>query len=157
MTKSEIKAAKKKAVKFALGIADDPKHGYDQVNRFGPNYDCSGLVISAFEQAGIPVKSKYGAITTSNMLATFKKAGFADVVNKVDLQTGKGLESGDVLLHIGHHTALFYGGKVGDKIVHASINENGEAKGGKSGDQTGKEVCRRHYYNHPWDHVLRLV
>lgn len=31
-------------------------------------------------------------------------------------------------------------------IVHASIDENKTIKGGKAGDQTGKEVCVRSYY-----------
>lgn len=42
-------------------------------------------------------------------------------------------------------------------IGHASIDENGKAKNGKSGDQTGKEVCTRTWYNKPWDCVLRPI
>ena len=45
------------AVNWAVKIANDNSHGYDQNNRWGPNYDCSSLVISAFEQAGCKVKS----------------------------------------------------------------------------------------------------
>lgn len=41
-------------------------------------------------------------------------------------------------------------------IAHASIDENGKIKGGAAGDQTGKEVCIRTWYNKPWDYVLRL-
>ena len=41
-------------------------------------------------------------------------------------------------------------------IAHASIDENGKIKNGKAGDQTGKEVCVRTWYNKPWSHVLRL-
>lgn len=40
-------------------------------------------------------------------------------------------------------------------IVHSSIDENGKASGGNSGDQTGKEVCTRKWYNKPWNMVLR--
>lgn len=40
-------------------------------------------------------------------------------------------------------------------IGHASIDENGRAKGGVAGDQTGKELCIRTWYNKPWDYVLR--
>lgn len=40
-------------------------------------------------------------------------------------------------------------------IVHASINELGKATGGKLGDQTGKEVCTRSWYNKDWDCVVR--
>lgn len=34
------------------------------------------------------------------------------------------------------------------KLGHARINEKGTVKGGKKGDQTGKEVCERTYYVH---------
>lgn len=40
-------------------------------------------------------------------------------------------------------------------IGHASIDENGRARGGKAGDQTKKEVCTREWYNKNWDFVLR--
>lgn len=39
-------------------------------------------------------------------------------------------------------------------IVHASKDENNKYKGGKAGDQTGKEVCKREWYNRPWNVVL---
>ena len=42
------------------------------------------------------------------------------------------------------------------KILHASIDENNRAKNGKAGDQTGKEVCERNWYNKPWDCVIRF-
>ena len=41
------------------------------------------------------------------------------------------------------------------KIGHASIDENGRISGGAAGDQTGKEVCTRDWYNKPWTMVLR--
>lgn len=41
-------------------------------------------------------------------------------------------------------------------IAHASIDENGRAKGGKAGDNTGKEVCIRTWYNKPWGCVIRF-
>ena len=43
------------------------------------------------------------------------------------------------------------------KLVHASINEKGTVTGGKSGDQTGREICIRSYYNKPWIHVYRYT
>lgn len=141
-----------KAVQWALDIANDPKHGYDQIKRWGDDYDCSSLVISAFEQAGAKVKTA-GATYTGNMLSAFKKCGFKDVTSSVTLSTGKGLIRGDVLLNVKKHTAIF----IGDgQIVHASLNEKGTITGGKTGDQTGKEICTRSYYNKPWDYVLRL-
>lgn len=40
-------------------------------------------------------------------------------------------------------------------IGHASIDENGRARGGIAGDQTGREVCTRQWYSKPWNFVLR--
>lgn len=42
------------------------------------------------------------------------------------------------------------------RIAHSSIDENRKAKGGKAGDQTGKEVCIRNWYNTDWDCVIRF-
>ena len=41
------------------------------------------------------------------------------------------------------------------RIGHASIDENNRIKNGRAGDQTGKEVCIRIYYDKNWDYVLR--
>lgn len=41
------------------------------------------------------------------------------------------------------------------RIGHASIDENNKAKNGRDGDQTGKEVCIRTYYDKNWDYILR--
>ena len=41
-------------------------------------------------------------------------------------------------------------------IAHASLNENKKTSGGKAGDQTGKEVCIRIWYNKPWQYVIRF-
>ena len=41
-------------------------------------------------------------------------------------------------------------------IAHASIDENGKISGGKSGDQSKKEVCIRTMYYKPWNCVLRI-
>lgn len=41
------------------------------------------------------------------------------------------------------------------RIGHASIDENKKARGGKAGDQTGKEVCIRDFYKKPWKYLLR--
>lgn len=142
------------AVEWMVGIANDNSHGYDQTNRWGPNYDCSSLIITAYERAGVPVKSKGGATYTGNMKRAFLNNGFKDVTSSVNLSTGAGMKKGDVLLNETHHTALVVTNGAGT-IVHASINEKGTAVGGASGDQTGKEICTRSYYNYPWGCVLR--
>lgn len=41
------------------------------------------------------------------------------------------------------------------KIGHSSKDENGRFSGGIAGDQTGKEVCIRSWYNGKWDFVAR--
>ena len=138
------------AVKFALEIAEDPAHGYDQANRWGPDYDCSSLVISCFKRAGLPLRCTY----TGNMYDDMLNNGFLDFVKQVNLSTGMGLERGDVLLNNKSHTALYIGG---GQVVQASCNEKGEIVGGLSGDQNGREIAIGYYYNYPWDHVLRYI
>ena len=142
-----------KAVAWAQHIAADPSHGYDQLMRWGPDYDCSSLVISAFEYGGIPVKTG-GAVYTGNMRSVFLRHGFRDVTASVDLATGRGCVRGDVLLNEAKHTAIYLGNGA---IVHASANEHYKATGGQTGDQTGGEICERSYYNSPWDCVLRYA
>lgn len=142
------------AVNWAEKIANDDSHGYSQSNRWGPgDYDCSSLVISAYEQAGVPVKDN-GATFTGNMHSVFtsNKCGFKDVTAKVNRSTGANIIAGDVLLNHANHAAM----SIGDgKVVQASIDENGNISGGQVGDQTGKEIYTRSYYNYPWDVVLR--
>jgi len=142
-----------KAIGWAVGIASDSSHGYDQTHRWGPDYDCSSLVISAYEQAGAGVKAA-GATYTGNMRRAFLACGFKDVTQKVSLSSGAGLLAGDVLLHERNHTAMYIGG---GQLVQASGNERGGITGGKTGDQTGGEINVRSYYNYPWDCVLRLA
>lgn len=138
-----------KAVTWAERIAADDSHGYDQASRWGPDYDCSSLVISAYKQAGVPLSSTY----TGNMWRDFLDHGFI-VPQGVNLATGACLQRGDVLLNERNHTALYIGN---GKILHASGNEYGGATGGKTGDQTGKEISVTGYFNFPWDVVLRYA
>ena len=139
------------AVEWAIGIANDDSHGYDQTNRWGPDYDCSSLIIQAWQNAGVPVKTQ-GASYTGNMYDAFIACGFIDVTSQVNLSSGSGVVRGDVLLNIVNHTAMSIGN---GQIVQASINEHGETTGGQTGDQTGREIYTRSYYNYPWDKVLR--
>ena len=146
-----------KAVRFMIEIAQDSSHGYDQDQRWGErgDYDCSSLTITAFEKAGFPVKSKYGATYTGNMKQAFINCGFKDVRNAVNLSTGTGLVRGDILLNEVHHVAVYIGNGL---IVQASINELGRATGGRPGDQTGYEINISKYKNYHrggWDCVLR--
>ena len=144
---------KEKATARMEAWAADDSHGYDQANRWGPDYDCSSAVIAAWEMAGVPVKSN-GATYTGNMRGVFLRCGFEDVTDGIDLATGTGLQRGDVLLNSRHHTAMYCGKGM---EVEASINENGGVTGGQSGDQTGREFLVRPYRNYPWDCVLRYT
>lgn len=143
-----------KAVEWAISIANDDSHGYDQGGRWGPDYDCSSLVISAYQNAGVGVRTA-GANSTHDMKPAFLKCGFADVTSSINLNTGAGLKKGDVLLNIKHHTSLVI--EDGGRRVNAGSNENGGITGGKSGDQTGNEITIKGYSNYPWDCVLRYT
>jgi hypothetical protein len=61
------------------------------------------------------------------------------------------MKKGDVVWKSGHVEMISAPGY----LVGASINENGEVTGGITGDQTGKEIRVRSYYNYPWTTVLR--
>lgn len=41
-------------------------------------------------------------------------------------------------------------------VGHASIDENKNIKGGQAGDQTGKEVCIREWWNKAWNVMIRF-
>lgn len=148
-----------KVEKFVVGmiaIANDDRHGYSQYNRWGKpgtwsDYDCSSLVSSEVQRAGIPVMDN-GATYTGNMYPAFIKSGFKDVTSQVNLWTGKGLKRGDVLLNVRYHTEVY----IGDgKMVGAKSDERGGIVGRRTGDQTGREICISNYKNYPWTHVLR--
>lgn len=138
------------AVKKAKEIALDDKHGYSQISRQGPDYDCSSLVLFCYRSAGANVG---GATYTGNMRGFMTAVGWKCIKpapSKNDLQIG------DILLNEIHHTAIY----IGDgKIVEAYGDElGGIGKGAKTGDQTGKEIRITPYYKYGkgWDCVLRL-
>lgn len=138
------------AVAWAVATANDSSHGYDQQNRWSPDYDCSSFLITAWEEAGIPVKTN-GATYTGNMCDAFIKSGFSDVTKQVNLSTGNGLQKGDILWVSGHTEMMCSS----TQIVGATIAENGTIYADQTGDQTGQEIRIRDYYNKPWTRVLR--
>lgn len=140
---------------FMESIAADQTHGYSQANRWGPDYDCSSLVITALENAGIPAKTN-GASYTGNMYPVLTALGFVDVTKEVNLITGEGLIRSDILLRhtkkpdgsYSGHTAVYTGNR---KIVHA----RGQSYGTSATGDRGEEIAVTSYYNSPWNYVLR--
>ena len=146
------------ACEYGVRIANDDSHGYDQINRWLPDVDCSSFVTLCYENAGVPVKSKGGATYTGNLKEGFTKCGFTAIKCKPVMP---GLKRGDVVYYhyvkngkVHGHAILYLGN---GKIVQASINEKGTATSGKTGDQTKREVAVGNYYvpSCGWDYVLR--
>lgn len=137
-----------KAVQWAVSIANDDTHGYDQENRWGEDYDCSSLIIQAYENAGCLVKTE-GATSTANMCQIFVECGFT----QLDFTDDMTLYAGDVLWREGH-CAMY----IGDgNIVSAHINELGTTTGGQTGDQTEHEIDVSDLaFSGEWVYVLRL-
>lgn len=140
------------AVRLALEIAADETHGYDQENRWGPDYDCASFLITVWENVGVPVKTN-GATVVSNMRRVFLATGFTDVTASVNRSTGAGLQAGDVLIAKPHCEMMVSA----TERVGAHINELGTATGGETGDQTGTEISVYPYSNYPWLYVLRYT
>lgn len=128
-----------KAVAWAEQIAADDRHGYSQVHRNSPDYDCSSFVGTALANAGFPI-SIYS--TTRNLGEQLENAGF--------VKCGKPWKRGDIHLAAGHHVTMSVDA---NRIVHASQSENGGIDG-QTGDQTGKEICVRSYYDLPYENTV---
>lgn len=128
-----------KAVKWAVNVANDDSYYYSW-GGWGPKcYDCGHFVITAYEQAGVPVKTK-GAASTHNMKEIFTQCGFSDVTSSVNLSTGSGLKMGDVLVNTELHAA----------IVQIDGGTTVEALSSADGI-----VANKPYRNRPWNCVLR--
>lgn len=132
-------ASIKKAVQFMVDTAEDDIHGYDQQHRNGPDYDCSSLVGTALYSAGFNV-SPYS--WTGNLEKQLVACGFVKCLAP--------WKAGDIHLKVGKHVCMSVNSK---EIAQASINEKGKTTGGETGDQTGREIWVRSYYEYSggWD------
>lgn len=150
MTKPEA------AVKWAVNTANDQSHGYSQQSRWGnPDYDCSSFAISAYKAAGVPIDTS--KVYHTGTMSGLKNYGFKDVTNKVNLNTGNGLQPGDILYwHKGNangtegHTAIYIGN---GQIAHA----RGQSYGSPAPGDQGTEIAVCPYYRGSWQHVLRYT
>ena len=143
------------AVQWAIGIANDQSHGYSMANRWGPDYDCSSLIIAAFRQAGLELT---GALYTGNMVSVFTKYGFTCYsAYALGANTGSSqLQRGDILLDPVNHTELYIGN---GQFVGAHSNTPSASHPNRSyrtGDQ-GDEISVCNYYVFPWTYVLRYT
>ena len=136
-----------KAVAWAIDTANDNSHGYSQASRWGPDYDCSSFVITAYEQAGLKVREA-GASYTGNMRGAFLRCDFVDVTTQVGLSSGYGIQPGDVLLNYSAHTCIAVGG---GKVANCRTSEGHP----QAGDQSGNEIRVQAYWNFPWNCILR--
>ena len=134
------------AVSFMEMIAKDDTHGYAQDNRNGtPDYDCSSLVGTALNKAGFNVNP---LSTTRTLYDQLIKCGFKSIgITEPRIR-------GDIFLSPGHHVVMCTDA---NNIVHASINERNTTTKGIPGDQTGREICCRSFYNpsYGWSYHLR--
>ena len=133
-------------VQWALDIANDNSHGYSQAVRWGPDYDCSSLVVAALKNTGFQVGD---AVYTGNMKSELTKYGFRWYTDFSKLKRG------DILLvhsSARQHTEIYIGE---GRTVGAHIAETGGVYG-VAGDQTGNEISVGPYYS-IWQGYLRYV
>ena len=141
-------------VKKMIYYADIASVGYDQSNRWdvrdGGECDCSSLVITCLKEAGFNTgTSSYTGDMSYNLTARgWKRIGFD--INKV--------KPGDILLNDWYHVCVVISGTGKNALIaQASIDENGNAMGGKAGDQSGYEtnIKKVYTYSSGWDCILR--
>lgn len=138
------------ACAWAVEIANDNSHGYNNKGQgWGPEYNCIGLVMQAYNQAGLDL----GKVSIDKMAGRLLAKGFLDCTGSVNFKTGSGLQKGDVLLMLDAtgkhgHTELCLGGS---KVVGARNDDDG-----KKGDGTGHEIAVSAYFNYNWQRVFRL-
>lgn len=133
------------AVQFQIDIASNDIHGYDQAHRKGPDYDCSALCAASLIAAGFNVSpDSY----TGNLRSQLVKNGFQDIKSDSDRMAG------DIFLTPNKHVIMMIDH---NRCVTAAGNEFKKARGGQTGDQTGKEIYIRNYYtpSYGWKYHMR--
>lgn len=142
------------AVQWAISIADDPSHGYDQPTRDGGvDFDCSSFVSWAFRENGFEVP--WPSPSTYTMRSIFQGLGFQWIPGNPSADQ---LVRGDIVLFEGSqlqgtgHVEIYIGQQ---QLVGAHINEFGGIAYGQPGDQTGNEISVGAYYRGSWNGALR--
>ena len=140
------------AVDWAVAVANDDVHwGYHWTDGWGgQGYHCIGFVISAYKAAGYDM----GACQCVKFPERSMRYGFTDVTSIVDLNTGAGLEKGDVLWmeHPGGkhgHVELYIGDGMLAGARGLGINND------ILGDQDGSEISVIPYTNLNFQRAFR--
>lgn len=169
ITASAVDSKLEKAINWAVNIANDDSHGYSQVGRTGPDYDCSSLIGHALYYGGFTgIGATLKTMNTRVEANYLSRLGFKDVTSCVNISTGEGLKAGDILWKSGH-TEMYIGNNqvVGARTSTVACPKGCSAFPGggcyghyacgeKQGDQTGNEISvRRYSYWHPWTKVYR--
>ena len=147
------------ALQWAVSIANDNSHGYSQTNRWGPDYDCSSLVISALKNGGY---STGKATYTGDMKRNLTNNGFTWIPWS-SIGGVANLRRGDILLNETYHVGFYLGN---NQIVEAhgrsQADKNYDGRNVSvaktlTGDQDGQEIRVTSYYKYSngWDGVLR--
>lgn len=129
-------------VNWAIRIANDNTHGYEFGGKGPINYDCSGFIWAAYHDNGL---SNLSYAPTGAMRSTYINAGFEDITTYINLSTGEGLKTGDILVAVvGGHADMY----IGDgKRVGAHSHKTGIYIDNYGWNQPG--------YNNKYDLVLR--
>lgn len=145
------------AVQRAIEMANDPIHGYNNVDRRGPDYDCISFLQEAWKAAGITILGGGSASFHTHCM----EAGFINVTDQVNVLTGEGTRRGDIWVKPWQHAAMMVSST---HMVEAYYNENYEGTGGEYGDQlqergeTPEEIGINPWRPHAetWEYVLRF-
>ena len=144
-------------------------HGYSQVNRAGDgttetitlssgekvqihggDYDCSEAVRTCYAAPGVlPAGYWQSYMWTGNERQMLLSHGFKEI----PVQVANKMQRGDVLWRSGHTEMYLGSGMQGG----ARIDEQGDIKGRKQGDQTGAEIARSAYQPARWTAAFRYA
>lgn len=150
-------------------LIDHAAHGYSQINRqgdgttetltlssgeraqiHGGDYDCSEAARQCYAAIGVlPAGYWASYMWTGNEHEVLTSHGF----KQISVQTAAKMQRGDVLWRSGH-TELYLGNGLQGG---ARIDEDGDIKGRRKGDQTGDEIARSNYQPARWTRAYRYA
>ena len=133
------------AIDLATKIANNDSYGYVYGAKGPNNFDCSGFVWYVYNNSNGGNLSNLSYAATGSMKSIYKNAGFEDVTNAIDLSSGSGLITGDILLNVaGGHVDMYVGN---GKRVGAHSSSTGIYVDDYGYNQSG--------YNNKYDCILR--